>query len=73
MNAADCLPGAAVTVRAADDFYKFIDGWHGVVSDRPGAGGGCVSIDCINPDGQAVQFLVPPEQLENRHDETGEN
>ena len=69
MLAADALPGAAVTVRAADDFYKFIDGWPGVIMDRPGAGG-AVWIVCFNPDEQLVEFLVPPDQLESAHDET---
>lgn len=72
MNTAVYLPGTAVTVRAVGDFYQFIDGWHGVVTDKPAAAN-CICIDCINPDGQSVQFLVPPEQLELRHDETGKN
>jgi hypothetical protein len=62
MQAADCLPGTAVTVRAADDFYAFIDGWHGVISERQDTAQ--VRIECTNKDGQAVEFLVPPEQLE---------
>ncbi len=64
--AAHLMLGAAVTVIADDDFYRFIDGWHGTVS---GYSAGCVQIDCINPDGQAVQFLVPPDQLKGQdHD-----
>ncbi|MFL6675874.1 MAG: hypothetical protein ACJ8LG_21605 [Massilia sp.] len=62
MLAADCLPGVAVTVRAVDDFYKFIDGWRGIIAQRQDAPQ--VRIECKNPDGQAVEFLVPPEQLE---------
>ncbi len=59
--------GAAVTVAAADDYYKFIDGWDGTVT---GYNAGCVQIDCINPDGQAVQFLVPADQLKGQdHDQ----
>lgn len=74
MDAALCLPGTAVTVRAVDEFYEFIDGWHGVVSPEPlGGSRGCIWIDCVNSTGQPVQFLVPPDQLEIRHDETGEN
>ncbi len=57
------MMGAAVVVSAADDFYRFIDGWRGTVS---GYNAGCVQIDCINPDGQAVQFLVPPDQLKGQ-------
>lgn len=62
MDARDCLPGVAVRVRAADEFYQFIDGWHGTVSQRQDAPQ--VRIECTNPNGQPVEFLVPPEQLE---------
>lgn len=64
MLAAECKPGSAVIVRAADDFYKFIDGWRGVVADMPSAAGG-VWITC-RPDlaGPDLHFLIPPEQLE---------
>lgn len=65
MLAAECKPGSAVTVRAADDFYKFIDGWQGVIADMPSAAGG-VWITCKSRDevGPMLHFLVPPEQLE---------
>lgn len=63
MLAADATPGAAVTVRAADDYYKFVDGWRGAVMDRPGAAG-AVWIVALNPENQPVELLVPPDQLE---------
>lgn len=62
MKAAECLPGTAVTVKAADDFYKFIDGWIGEVGTHHQAG--AIHILCTNTDGKACEFLVPPEQLE---------
>jgi hypothetical protein len=65
MDVADCLPGTAVTVKAADDFYKFIDGWNGLVGEYHQAG--CIQIRCLNPDGQPVEFLVPPDQLQRGH------
>lgn len=64
-------------VRAADDFYEFIDGWRGVISDRPSQAGG-IWIDCPSPStpeqqvGPMLNFLVPPDQLE-RYEETPEN
>jgi hypothetical protein len=65
MDLADCLEGAAITVKAADDFYKFIDGWHGLVGTNHQGGG--IHIHCLNPDGQPVEFFVPPEQLRKGH------
>jgi hypothetical protein len=65
MEAADAQPGAAVTVQAADDFYKYVDGWHGVVIDRPGQAG-AVWIVALNPENFPVELLVPPDQLESR-------
>lgn len=66
MDLADAKSGAAVIVRAADDFYKFVDGWRGVVMDRP-AEAGAVWITALNPDDQPVELLVPPDQLEDAH------
>jgi hypothetical protein len=63
MDASDCLPGVAVTVRAVDDFYRYIDGWRGIIAQRQGDVPQ-VRIECTNPQGQPVEFLVPPEQLE---------
>lgn len=69
MLAAECVPGSAVTVRAVDDFYRFIDGWRGVIADMPSAAG-AVWITCPSPRtlqqeiGPLLHFLVPPEQLE---------
>lgn len=65
MDTAAALPGVAVTVRAVDDFYKFVDGWQGQVMDRPGQAG-AVWILALNPDNQPVELLVPPDQLEHR-------
>jgi hypothetical protein len=62
MLAAECIPGSAVTVNAADDFYQFIDGWRGVIVARGQAS--LVCVECVNPDGQLVEFLIPPEQLQ---------
>lgn len=60
MQAAECIVGSAVTVVAADEFYEFIDGWRGVVKDQHQ---GNIWIECLNPEGAAVKFLVPPDQL----------
>lgn len=65
MDTATALPGVAVTVKAVDDFYQYIDGWTGIIADRPGSAGS-VWIDCLNPDNLPVSFLVPPDQLELR-------
>ncbi len=63
MDTAAAKPGVAVTVRAADDFYAYVNGWRGAVMDRPGAGG-AIWIIVLNPDNQPVELLVPPDQLE---------
>lgn len=54
------LVGQAVTVRAADDFYAFIDGWRGTVYSYEA---GSVWIECVRQ-GVTLRFLVPADQLE---------
>lgn len=60
MEAAAVREGAAVVVRAADDFYKFIDGWRGTVG---GWDAGHVVVN-VRDEGINKVFLVPAEQLE---------
>lgn len=71
MDSAKCLPGLAVTVKAADAFFEYIDGWTGTVTDMPGGGGG-VWITVANQGPTLLHFLIPPDQLEP-HDQTPEN
>lgn len=60
MEAAAVREGAAVVVRAADDFYQFIDGWRGTAA---GWEQGHVVVK-VHHQGVDKVFLVPPEQLE---------
>ncbi|KAI3589310.1 hypothetical protein D9X30_4893 [Cupriavidus sp. U2] len=61
MSAALLLVGDRVRVRAADDFYAYIDGWTGTVH---GYKSGYVEVHCTGDAGQPLEFLVPFEQLE---------
>ncbi|MYM96248.1 hypothetical protein [Duganella vulcania] len=69
MDAAKCKPGLAVIVRAADEFYAYIDGWKATLADLSSQAGG-VWIACPSPStpaqqiGPELHFLVPPDQLE---------
>ena len=61
------LAGTRVTIRAADEFFAFVDGWSGTVVARcPTMGGsesGVAEVACIRPDGIKT-FYVPWDQLE---------
>lgn len=61
MSAALLLVGDRVRVRAADDFYAYIDGWVGSVHAYKS---GYVAVHCEGEGGQVLEFLVPADQLE---------
>ena len=54
------LVGTPVKIRAADDFYAFVDGWTGVVS---GQQAGVAVVKCSSAEGEKT-FFVPWDQLE---------
>lgn len=54
------LIGAPVIICAKDDFYAYIDGWRGVINDFTQ---GYYKVDCINKDGEPVQFMIPGDEL----------
>lgn len=51
--------GDNVIVCARDEFFAFVDGWHGVVT---GWNGGAVEVTCSRPDGFKTLY-VPENQL----------
>lgn len=55
--------GARVCVRAADDFYAFINGKEGVI-DRFESGHAVIRTPSTEFEGVELQFLIPPDQLE---------
>lgn len=55
--------GRTVVIRAADEFYEFINGWAGILAGFE-SGYGVVNVADESVDGGFKQFLVPPEQLE---------
>lgn len=52
--------GRAVVIRAADDWYRFVDGWAGILA-RFESGMGVVEVE---HEGITKTFLVPPDQIE---------
>jgi hypothetical protein len=61
MEASAVSTGKKVIVAAADDFYAFIDGWHGKIR-FPCWRAGYVIVVCDRSDG-LKEFLIPVEQL----------
>lgn len=55
--------GKTVTIRAADDFYSFVDGWYGILAGIDN-GFGAVYVADVTVEGGVKCFLVPPDQLE---------
>lgn len=54
--------GYTVTIRAADDFYQFVDGWSGILN-RFKNGFGVVHVLDETVEQGYKEFLVPADQL----------
>lgn len=59
MNGAGLVIGSAVTIAAIDDYYAFIDGWRGTITNTLN---GLFVVVCEREDGPKT-FLIPPDQL----------
>lgn len=59
MTLDDCRPGQAVLIVAKDEFYAFVNGWHGRIA---GINNGLIEVRCARADGEKTLF-VPADQL----------
>lgn len=66
MKREDVRPGAGVLIEAKDEFFAYVNGWHGRVSSNPhypgGWNNGFVVVECARADGLKT-FFVPADQL----------
>lgn len=60
--------GQPVVIRPADDFYRFIDGTKGILTDFDG-GYGVVHVPDASVDLGYKQFLVPPSEIHRDNEE----